>query len=224
MADKPILFSGPMVRAILEGRKSATRRVVKPQPLFLESGGCWYPTGHDKRAKHYAGEDHFRKGLAEDFGPYSPGDTLWVRETWAYATGPNRDEPDDPEHHKIIYREEWDRLQPNCPLDGCWKPSIFMPRWASRINLRVTDVRVERIQEITEEDAIAEGVESEVPGCSSVYWNYRDNLWDGAFPNDHEARCSFQTLWDSINAKRGHPWSSNPWVWVYTFRRLEAGQ
>lgn len=214
MAEKPILFSGPMVRAILEGRKTQTRRIVRPQPNVV----------HGKTKTHLITNNIFRDGRPGIVIPYPVGTTLWVRETWAYATGPRRDEPDTPEHYGFVYREEWDRLRPNCPLDGCWKPSIFMPRMASRISLRVTDVRVERLQDVTEEDAIAEGVESEVPGCSSVYWNYLDNLWDGAFPNDHEARCSFQTLWDSLNAKRGYPWASNPWVWVYTFKRLEADQ
>lgn len=212
MADKPILFSGPMVRAILEGRKTMTRRVMKPQPRDD------YTLSPLMRAKEYLGPKMCGKMGCYVTGhldwtffcpPYRPGDTLWVRETWAYATGPNRDEPDTPEHYAFVYREEWDRLQPNCPLDGCWKPSIFMPRWASRIDLLVTDVRAERLQEITEEDAGAEGMPTlgELLCCPV----------DGEPMRVH----SFEVIWNQLNAKRGFPWASNPWVWVVSFERVK---
>lgn len=215
MADKPILFSGPMVRAILEGRKTMTRRIMKPQPV----DGTWK---HPRiKMGYFKCESGDRPSV---FGAYVPGDTLWVRETWSYATGPNRDEPDDPEHHKIIYREQWVRENPDINLDGCWKPSIFMPRFAARISLRVTDVRVERLQDITEEDAIAEGVEPHLDG----WYPYGRAIafWKGA-QADVPAQCcitardSFEGLWDSLNAKRGFPWASNPWVWVVSFERVQ---
>jgi hypothetical protein len=110
---------------------------------------------------------------------------------------------------------------------GGWRSPIFMTRAASRITLEITDVRVQRVQEITEADAMAEGVKCEwydddgTP-ASGCWWDYERKCWSGAFENHAEARGSFRTLWDSINAKRGYPWADNPWVWVITFRRVEG--
>lgn len=195
--EHPILFSGPMARAILEGRKSVTRRVVKPQPV-VGDGGCWYPepprkTAH--RARHYANDAHLRKGLARDFCPYgTPGDRLWVRETWGKL-----------DMGSVCYRAD---DEPAVPADGRWRPSIHMPRWASRITLEVTEVRVQRLQEISEEDAKAEGVEA-VPFCKA------------GRPDGMEHVEAFEGLWTDINGKRpGCSWDANPFVWVISFRRL----
>jgi hypothetical protein len=173
--ERPILFSGPMVRAILEGRKTQTRRVIKPQP---EIGGAYWRTpggaiGRDVKPKYC---------------PYGrPGDLLWVRETWAINIGA--------EPGESIYAYRADRERP-----GDWKPSIHMPRKASRLLLRITDVRVQRVQEISDAEAIAEG-------CVPV--------WDaGVTPRD-----AFAELWDDINAPRDHGWESNPWVWAISFER-----
>jgi hypothetical protein len=169
MKERPILFSGPMVRAILEGRKTITRRVLKLQDY---DGGNCYET---------------RDGILRDIlslCPYGiPGDRLWVRETWA-----------DPCGKRIpVYRADEATAYQNVK----WRPSIFMPRWASRITLEITRVRVERLQDITEKDAISEGV------LSSDY--------------DKTYRYAFSVLWDSINGPK-YPWSDNPWVWVIDLR------
>lgn len=197
--ERPILFSGPMVRAILDGRKTQTRRVVKPQPLVGSEGDFWWPDAPPRR-RHYAGDEHLRRGLAQDLCPYgAPGDLLWVRETWA------RDVPGCP--GGLSYRA--DHIDPagDGPAHPMrWRPSIHMPRVASRITLRVEAIRVERLNDITEADARAEGIDPEVyevpPGASFASYV-----------------AAFSTLWDAINGKRA-PWASNPWVFVVSFRRL----
>jgi len=198
MKERPILFSAPMVRAILEGRKTQTRRIVKPQPR-LAADGFWYPDRREGRDyRHYANEVHLRKGLASDFSRYGqPGDWLWVRESFRLR---------DP--RRVIYRADtysWEHdeiraygARPN------FRPSIHMPRWASRITLEVTSVRVERLQDISEEDAREEGCPNP-PTFEGVLSNGRD--W-------------YRRLWDQINAKCA-PWASNPWVWVISFKRLQ---
>jgi hypothetical protein len=179
MSEKPILFSGPMVRAILDGTKTQTRRVVKnalPQKC-----------------------------------PYKIGDILWVRETWAtWNTFDNR-KPSSFKHTAVEYRAGGTNLhcgQVEKITDrGKWRPSIFMPRWASRINLRVTDVSIEGIQDISEEDAIAEGID--------IYDAYnKHDPWDIRIVI---VFSTFRDLWNSINAKRGYSYESNPKVWAIKF-------
>lgn len=202
MAEKPIIFSGEMVRAILDGRKTQTRRIVNPPIMNVWGQGvpncqpshyCVYA-----RIASYGEPDTWIKC------PYGkPGDLLWVRETWKYKDfGLN--------WVKVKYRADseiikysFDKRQPFKGKNTWnWQPSIFMPRWASRITLKITGVRVERLQDISEQDAIAEG-------CKP---------WKGV-PGDGErtARQAFVQLWNSINAKRGYSWGSNPWVWVVEF-------
>ncbi|MHB8109690.1 MAG: hypothetical protein ACYDHW_06630 [Syntrophorhabdaceae bacterium] len=221
MSNKPILFSGPMVRAILEGRKTMTRRVVKPQPPgWIDDFGfnCFTPKGSISGRGYYEGE------LAEKFikMPYHPRDILWVRETWALAhfstdeydhidaieeyEGPIPKEKPD-KYWSVAYNANFDdiRHDQDDRLIKKWRPSIFMPRWASRVTLEVTGVRAERLQEITEEDARREGAE-----------------WLSGTPiNGTNYVRSFSDLWDSINGKE-YPWSSNPWVWVIEFRRIDG--
>ena len=198
--ERPVLFSAPMVRAILHGRKTQTRRVVK---------------GH---ALEWLAPDTFTPAVValpeNGLSPYGyAGDRLWVRETWL-ADPPINGWPGDiewsgcgrpisgvprqyraPEH--CIYAA-------SCGRDASlrWYPSIFMPRWASRILLELTDVRVERLQDIGEDDAIAEG-------C------FDEKEHDGSLPSR-----IFAELWNSLNAKRGYGWDANPWVWAITFRRI----
>jgi len=198
MKEHPILFSGEMVRAILEGHKTQTRRVVK-NPERLDG-------------LMLAGEE-------PDWCPYGgPGDRLWVRETWGVGTRPcpHRGWVDGIEYradtaylegpdllHLRTDVEPPDTFEFDAVPDG-WRPSIHMPRWACRTVLEVVSVRVERLQEITEEDARAEGF-PDPPGQNRMY--------------PDRARYWFQNLWDSINAKRGHPWDLNPWVWVVEFQK-----
>ncbi len=178
MTEKPILFSGPMVKAILEGRKTMTRRVIK----FNASG----------RVQAHGKQWHIDDSNVVLGAPYQPGDHLWVRETWVHI------EPDIHPMYRADYKSTTQLAQ--LALGFKWRPSIFMPRWASRITLEVTGVRAERLQEITETDAISEGVKG--GSC-------HPDFWVGAF----------RDLWDSINGKK-HPWESNPYVWVYEFRRI----
>ena len=209
MKERPILFSGPMVRAILDGRKTQTRRLCKvpagytmgerddgsPWPYYVadisdDERGAWLPCPHG-----------------------APGDRLWVRETFALAPLRTEPDPDDHDDWYPIYRADGDERPWLSSLDDDasevkppWKPSIFMPRWASRILLAITEVRVQRLQELTEADAEAEGV-SPAPFCKS------------GRPSGMEHVEAFEDLWDEINGDRA-TWASNPWVFAISFRRV----
>lgn len=246
MTERPILFSGEMIRAILAGRKTQTRRVVKFEThngqrtvsrdgrfvvLDDSMGLSWSPYGG-------APMQPCPPDVVHDYCPHGkPGDALWVREKWRlcrfmdgepvmfeYAADGARAEE---RHTDSLNYEEWyekicesatDELMalkkaghPDLSHDGDhfvwahgknplkWRPSIFMPRWASRITLQVTDVRVERLRDISEDDAWDEGPS------------------DCMGPLDIDGRVLFKGLWDSINAKRGYGWDTNPWVWVVKF-------
>ena len=245
MTDRPILFNDEDVRAILDGRKVQTRRVVKPQPtecglLFREWEGF------------YAWEDD---GLNLDEGaqrlcPYgAPGDRLWVRETIrakydteSYATADTGRTIDGVYYGMAsatsrdwVYAAdgEWINDQPQewVPPEHETIPSIHMPRWASRLTLEVVSVRVERVQEISEEDAIAEGIQPCGAGWENYLWHgggapaSLQDAWDWQYSNYVEgehggAKGSFSSLWQLINAKRGFGWDANPFVWVVEFKRV----
>ena len=217
MKERPILFSGPMVRAILDGRKTQTRRAVKPQPLQdqpeLRNGIVHWPT---------------RVATVEETCPYGQaGDVLWVREKWAksinntlYAADHGSVERIGDGPRDVTDEWDWDRNVPNR-----WKPSIHMPRASCRLRIEVVSVRVERVQEISEVDAIAEGVQSERDhyGDPAINEKYLGTI---AWHRYDEKACSamsavesYSTLWDSINGKGS--WASNPWVWVVEFKRTE---
>lgn len=196
MKERPILFSGEMVRAIFEGRKTQTRRVVKPQPnqyftnpqtLILD-----WPKHYRRKItgpKQFGCIQEANRFMAEDC-PYGiPGDRLWVRETFC------TDGVDC-----------WYRADNHPELDHGWQPSIHMPRWVSRITLEIINVWVERVQEITSGDALAEGI---IP-FSGVTNAIQGQGW--------EPRDEFIELWNSINARRGYSWGDNPWVWVIEFK------
>lgn len=185
---KPIIFSTPMVRAILEGKKTQTRRVVKGVSEDTKSI-VLLPEGQ-RYEDSVCGQ---RRRIISPRTPYQPGDVLWVRETWAHSVDCGH--LNHLHETKIIYRAD-NRCEPDR-----WRPSIHMPRWAARLFLRVTNVRCERVQEISEADALAEGFRP------SENWN--------------QAKWAFRETWDSLNAKRGYGWDVNPWVWVYEFERVE---
>ncbi|MDD2741258.1 MAG: hypothetical protein PHV02_03235 [Rhodocyclaceae bacterium] len=191
--ERPILFSAEMVRAILEGRKTQTRRAIKLRhdaDVVVVDGKVWKPDRVD-----YAGYVDCPRG--------QPGDLLWVRETWANFLGDDH----------ILYRATND---PSIELVATWKPSIHMPRWASRILLQITNVRVERLQEISEADAIAEGVElfaTPAQPRPSEQCLWKDYLTPGL--SEPSAKRSYASLWDSINGEGS--WTKNPWVWVVEF-------
>lgn len=210
MKERPILFSAPMVRAILAGQKTQTRRVVKPQPVpvgtlreidepgagqtFVENGVLRTPARYGSRPASC---------------PYGqPGDRLWVRETYALHHAWDECAPCVAE--SVTPRPRvWHRADAPDAIDGRgrWRSSIHMPRWASRITLEVTAVRVERLHDISEADAEAEGVTAEPS----------NGLADS--PVGLSAREAFADLWASINGPES--WEARPWVWVVSFKRLE---
>lgn len=220
MKERPILFSAPMVRAILAGNKTQTRRIVKPQPEWVD--GAWY--WRSRRYNNGLGVHYFHtdaESAAERMAsvcPYgAPGDRLWVRETFGFGwqdglggysalrpTGTQYERPD-----KVFFKADFpDDDEKNGKR--CWRPSIHMPRWASRITLEVVAVRVERLQDISNSDATAEGFEDNFEADGSAY---------GAVLTT--ARESFADLWCEINGPDS--WYENPWVWVVEFRSLYGG-
>lgn len=212
MKERPILFSAPMVRAIINGTKTQTRRVVKPQPLMVT----------DRTTAPWNGPPGALKLGLEQLGrgcPYGqPGDRLWVRETFARIDGQTR--PWIETDYRATYTHG-DRLGDTLGIKKRWTPSIHMPRAASRITLEVTGVRVECLQDISEADAIAEGVFKKV-GTTPI-GNAVETATGGeliyAVPT--QAREEYHRLWESINSPGS--WDANPWVWVIEFKRLEGG-
>lgn len=251
--ERPILFNGEMVRAVLDGRKTQTRRVMNPQPI---------PNEH-KEGKHWVSNNSVKsmidvedflqghdKTVAGCFCPYgAPGDQLWVRETWrTFAapipcddgsiedrsiglgfksddglTYPDIDNVSTDVLHRLGKQYEQDMKSTGIGVPR-WRPSIHMPRWASRIQLEITDVRVERVQDISGEDAQKEG-------CTFV--DFGKNKWGNQNPGwrcgdaaTHHGqaldtpRFAFANIWNSINEKCGLGWDINPWVWVVEFHRL----
>jgi len=203
MKEKPILFSAPMVRAILDNRKSVTRRVVKLSKTL------------DETLTESEWRNYYIKNYAKC--PYGvPGDRLYVKETFAFIT--NSSIEDD----GLFYRADGD-FPSHLEDELCkWKPSIFMPRWASRINLEITNVRVERVQDISNEDAIKEGIQfiERDKYSSQDFYGVTIDDYNTYAPNAH---TSFMYLWDLINKKK-HSWKSNPWVWVVEFKRVESNE
>lgn len=241
MTERPILFSAPMVRAILAGRKTQTRRVVQlprwvqhKQPdlgkAFADRGGAGNPFARPGEAYLHVpcAEDDSVQRVYSPFG--APGDRLWVREAWTAELEWPVDPGEDPVRwwHQVpaafrgpknvmhtFYRADgsaWDCAADGTKMETTWVPtvddweevrwnaSIHMPRWASRLTLEIIDVRVERLQDISEDDAVAEGVE-------------RLEL---------TARSHYHLLWNDINAKRGAGWALNPFVWVLEFRGVDT--
>ncbi len=198
MAIKPILFNTEMVRAILDGRKSCTRRLVKPQPDEKYKFPLGFVTDSTEKKKvgcfgfgidEYGGSIQYAK---PPYG-YAPGDILYVRETFAQVA-------------KYIFWYRADNAE--YAKNILWRPSIYMPKEAARIWLKVTDVRVERLQEITSEQICREGVEVEYPHVL----------------NGEEKRYAFSTLWNNTIKKSDldrYGWDANPWVWVIEFERCE---
>ncbi|MFY9288977.1 MAG: hypothetical protein WAO98_10810 [Alphaproteobacteria bacterium] len=218
--ERPILFSGPMVRAILDGRKTQTRRAIKRYNIYGPNppGGIWDWRDTNKNNMWigaHGGDLKFKDTSAARFCPYGKsGDKLWVRETWA-----------DPNDQVVIYRANWRedamlRGLDNIPLtdqDIKWRPSIHMPRWASRIKLEISSIRVERLQEISEDDAFAEGVQLPVCKNDDGTTSRLIPVTRKYVPKTHTAKEFYASLWEEINGKGA--WAQNPWVWVVEFRR-----
>ena len=211
---KPILFSTEMVQAILAGRKTQTRRI------------CKYQRNNDgKYEVELNGKIVSELDFNIEYGVKNPfikekkeiGDILWVRETW--SPGPLENGIKTP----FIYKADGDKITKigDTSFRTKWKPSIFMPKEACRILLKVTNVRCERLQDISSSDAMAEGILIERQSMANGEgWFYPKNYATNGFFKIGQYRESFQTLWDSINEKK-YPWKSNPWVWVYDFEVTE---
>lgn len=199
MKERPIIERGEGIRAILEGRKTQTRRLIKPQP---DKDGGWIGC--------VSVGDH---NIAEFCSCGQAGDRLWVRETWESVLGFPRDQT----RYRADGIEKYHK----------WHPSIHMPRWASRLTLEITEVRVERVQEITFEDCLAEGILSLPPELIAGFgldWEPPDAkgkepVDELADDLDSEIRHIFGKYWDSINGKGA--WERNDWVWVLNFKRIE---
>lgn len=238
MDERPILFNDTMVRAILAGTKTQTRRVVQsPAKNMQRAGMCVIKNRApgDRWYRDYVWSMRSSSGVWGDYTherfmslcPYGqPGDRLWVREAFALSQR-------DPEDTDVSAREpqwwdppvyradgdlggEWTRFDgvQHVPIRPPWRPSTHMPRWASRLTLEVTSVRVERVQSISEEDAQAEGAKwAKRPALAAVDWTCADT--------DRESFCH---LWESINGARpGCSWEANPWVWVVAFKVVPRG-
>lgn len=236
--ERPILFSGEMVRAILEGRKTQTRREIKPQPKVIHAL-------HTNAS--ITTERIFRKGDQRIHCPYGqPGDRLWVREAFTLESDEDAGnlafKPVDGRpikhvegndfygSHNLIPHYKATDPEPSlcCESDTCrqcenngegphWKPSIHMPRWASRLTLEITNVKVERLNDISEEDALAEGC-FKGPASGRVFNSFIEMRLSG----DQWRNCRdwFADLWESINGTGS--WEKNPWVWVIEFKRVSA--
>lgn len=203
--ERPILFSGQMVKEIKRERlpKTQTRRVIRPQPT--KTGHWirpweWHGLNKHKPCISWA-DDGKGSEFIKQWCPYGRvGDRLWVRETWAASPFLNRYAPRDlPRETLVVYRAD-DVVNRS---HFVWRPSIHMPRWASRITLEIVKVRVEQVQDISESDSFCEGI----PEWTSPKQTFNP-------------RMRFAELWDSINAKRGYGWNVNPWVWVIEFRKV----
>lgn len=241
MADRPILFSTPMVRALLDGRKTQTRRALKFPKKSFSGGplyerpdmGGWEPTtngggrcfafvkGQKVSVPETIGMWHRTTGMAFD-APVQRGDRLWVREAWGY------DWFDDGQHRAWktpVYRADNSAEPMDNGSPTQWRPSIHMPRQVSRLTLIVTDVRVQRLQDISEEDALAEGIiyENVIIDChchGGVHQEVTaDRFWNSAKPDSFEghecAGDAYADLWEKIYGSGA--WQRNPWVAAYTF-------
>lgn len=241
MRERPILFSGPMVRAILDGRKTQTRRVVKLPGYTIDERDDGTPWPWRMSWAH--GDPDGSEWGACPYG--QPGDRLWVRETWAlflpsvydpynndWSDVTGWDHAPIPKKHP---RARWvmtyaatdaDKWETDREARGfCWRPSIHMPRWASRLTLDVVRVRVERLQDISEADVAAEGVTGE---SVRALWEgstraVREQAWRGGTPPLHAfaPTALWHLAWSLINGEAS--WNANPWVWVVEFARLRRG-
>lgn len=214
MKERPILFSGPMVRALLDGSKTQTRRVMNPPPSMVDRSGCWYgrnPASLQNRPSKYGVQ----------------GDRLWVRETFRHDDYSQ----DDPA--RTIYRADHPEIAQQTKGIIKWRPAIFMPRNRSRILLEISDVRVQRLRDITSGDVLEEGVRIPCDADGTVLIDISSKHAPARYlpagylkpgmvhdPEHNQLLWAhFASLWDSINHGRA-PWGSNPFVWALTFKRV----
>ena len=215
MKELPILFSTPMVQAILAGNKTQTRRIVKPQPIVCDDarGGHYWPSNAVQSMVHVEKElqdyDGIWRGLIDDCNPFGGvGDRLWVRETFRLYDSdecPHADFPCGcPRNGTPLYKASHD-----CSDGEKWKPSIHMPRKAARLFLEITNIRIERLNDITSEDAKAEGFDYSTHP-SAIEMGYAIG-----------AKTNFRVTWEQIYGQ--NEWNKNPWVWVVEFKVIQGG-
>lgn len=204
MRERGILFSGSMVRALMANEKTQTRRVIQPQPM---QGASW-----DDAAKLFVLQGS-ALGVLRNCPYGSLGDLLYVRESVAIRNQGSYDDAKKPDEHghrqgwyDLLYKADDPFRTTTADIRGyTYRPSIFMPKWCTRIWLKITGLGVQRLQDISRGDAVAEGVSD-----TQLYTAHATGLWE-----------EFQVLWDTLNAPRGYGWDVNPWVWVVTFQRVE---
>ena len=201
MNEKPIIFSGESVRAILADHKTQTRRVIQPQPV-QDPDRSWRIEMRPRTG--YNSEKTMRNYLPNRCPYGQPGSHLWVRETWAHDDLNCKDVTCGNRDHIWWKANEKKIVADSFAGDAHWSSPIYMPRWASRIDLQIENVRVERLWEISDTDIKAEGIVIKHGSVSSHF-------------------DSFMLLWNEINAKRGYPWSGNWWIWVIEFKRADPG-
>jgi len=213
MNERPILFNTASVQGILAGRQTQTRRVIRPQPEPDPDGkkynkdGLWWASA---KCQSMIGIKQM-----SSLCPYGKlGDLLWVKETWRVEQELDNHKPSEFSGWSVNYKDHRIRMLGFGDTDwGRWRSPRFMPKWAARIWFEITGVRVEKVQDISEEDALAEG-------CRGLSWYRHPSSGivtdDGLLPSEE-----FRDLWDSINAKRGHSWETNPFVWVIEFKRIK---
>jgi len=248
MKERPIIFSADSVQAILRGEKTQTRRILKPQPpsqerVMAQSGamfgllavyadqtapGIWRVTG-----PVWAVRELMPTGQTEWRSHWAPRDRLWVKEAFALsAKDPDTHEPDvkdEDDWDAPIYRTDGENqgggwTRDGKPIPPPWRSPLFMPRWASRITLEVGDIRVQRVQDISEEDAKAEGVPNVREWLTSIAAEQPIIGTRKTF-GDYPYTASFAVKWDEINGDRdggAYLWSKNPWIWVMSFRPINA--
>lgn len=210
MASKPIIFSAEMVRAILDNRKTQTRRPIKDGYIVALLNGEYANMDPEKR-----------KQKIEQSSRYQVGDLLWVKEAWKTIEHYNVFRPSElNEYTPLMYLADngtnFDTKNQGLNNPGRYRHARFMPRWASRIDLHVTGVRAELLQDISESDAMAEGIE-----LRGGYYLGGIHPIKGTLQCWPDARTAFSKPWDLLNAKRGYSWESNPWVWVYEFEKVK---
>ena len=203
MKERPILFSTSMVKAILEGRKTQTRRFVNPQPTFSENTGFHWKGYMYGIGSNYAETVSNFVNTSCPFGKV--GDRLWVRESWYQKGTVGRSYPDDDEYQFFGHKQAAYVANGDAPKDWTFRkrPSIHMPRWACRLVLEITNIRVELLNDITKDDAVAEGMVADDDYCAEEY---------------------FSKLWNEINGWDKKGWNANPWVWVVEFKVIQGGE
>jgi hypothetical protein len=237
MKERPIIFNTATVKAIIEGRKTQTRRLVKPQPKAFDGsgGGHWWRCTYVQSMVRVEEElqnptSEYYEGFIDEVNPFGKkGDRLWVRETFCYGRIDEWD-AEHPEDRRLYVDQDnaFIKNQQSIPKQWCeennvdvegvvWKPSIHMPRSAARILLEITKIRIERLNQISTQDAVQEGL-LKLPASGRYVVNQGDQYFGAASSNPCEV---FKWLWESIYGSNS--WDFNPWVWVVEFNVIQGG-